>query len=90
MFLHRPGKLVTFGPDSRPGEEVSLSRAVINSFRQSEFSEGTDYTVLEDSTRLCGAFPEIKHHPSYVGSVDNNAGFLKADKALKAALVDLK
>ena len=90
MFVFRPGKLLSFGPDSRPGEKESLSRAVINSFRQSEYSEGTDYTILEDSKRFSGAFPEIKYHPSYVGSVDNNAGFLKADKALRATLVNLK
>ena len=86
---YRPGKLLSFGPDSRPGEKESFSRSVINSFRQSGFAEGTDYTILEDSKSLCDVFPEIHYNPCHVGSVDNNAGFLKADKALQGTLVKL-
>jgi len=81
-----PGKLLSFGPDSCPGEKESFSRSVINSFRQSAFAEGTDYAILEDARNLCDVFPEIAYNPSYVGSVDNNAGFLKADKALQGTL----
>ena len=86
--FYRPGKLLSFGPDSCPGEKESFSRSVINSFRQSAFAEGTDYAILEDARNLCDVFPEIAYNPSYVGSVDNNAGFLKADKALQGTLVN--